>query len=100
VTLKDHGRQLLFEQFKENLSLAKEFTGTVREGLRSAQAAWRKATPEKRVIWLLVPSVIVISAVAEHFSAPWYYKAAVLVLVVVLVGVGSGMRRVMRRKLP
>jgi hypothetical protein len=47
-----------------------------------------------------MPAVIVVSAVAEHFSAPWYYKAAVLVLVVVLVGLGSGMRSAMRRKLP
>jgi hypothetical protein len=59
----------LFQQFKENLSLAGEFTGTVRGGLRSAQEAWRKATPDKRAVWLLVPAVIVVSAVAEHFSA-------------------------------
>jgi len=90
----------LFEQFKENLSLAREFTGTVRDGLRSAKAAWRKATPEKSAIWLLVPTVVVVSAVAEHFSAPWYYEAAVLVLVVVLFGMGSGMRRATRRNLP
>ena len=90
----------MFEQFKENLGLAKEFAGTARDGLRSAPAAWRKATPEKRAVWLLIPAVIVISAVAEHFSAPWYYEAAVLVLVVVLVALGSGMRRAMRRKLP
>lgn len=89
----------VFEQFKENLSLAREFTGTVRDGLRSAQAAWRKATPDKRAIWLLVPAVIVVNAVAEHFSAPWYYEVAVLVLVVVLVGLGSGVRSAMRRKL-
>jgi hypothetical protein len=59
----------LFQQFKENLSLAGEFTGTVRDRLRSAQAAWRKATPEKRTVWLLVPAVIIVSAVADHFSA-------------------------------
>ena len=86
----------MFEQFKENLSLARDFTGTVHDGLRSAKAAWRKATPEKRAVWLLVPTVIVVSAVAEHFSAPWYYEAAVLVL----VGFGSRMRKAMRRKLP
>jgi hypothetical protein len=97
---KPVGRRLLFEQFKENLSLAREFTGTVRDGLRSAQTAWRKATPEKRAVWLLVPTAIVVSAVAEHFSAPWYYEAAVLVIVVVLVGLGSAMRMAMRRKLP
>jgi len=90
----------LFEQFKENLSLTREFTGTVRDGLRSAQAAWRKTTPEKRALWLAVPTVIVVSAVAEHFSAPLYYEAAVLVIAVVLVGLGSGMRRAVRRKLP
>ena len=90
----------MFELFKENLSLAREFPGTVHDGLRSAQAAWRKATPEKRAIWLLVPAVIVVQSVAERFSAPWYYEAAVLVLVAVLVGLGSGMRRAMRRKLP
>jgi hypothetical protein len=86
----------LFEQFKENLSLARETTETAREGLRSAQAAWRKATPEKRAVWLLVPTVIVVSAVAEHFSVPWYYAAAVLVL----VGLGSWLRGAMRCKLP
>jgi hypothetical protein len=90
----------LFEQFKENVGLASEFTVTVRGGLRSAQAAWRKATPEKRSIWLLVPTVIVVSAVAEHFSAPWYYEAAVLVFAVFLAGLGSGIRPAMRRKLP
>jgi len=90
----------LFEQFKENLGLAREFTATVHDGLRSAKAAWRKATPEKRAIWLLVPAVIVVQSVAEHFSAPWYYEAVVLVLVAVLVGLGSGMRRAMWRKLP
>lgn len=90
----------MFEQFKENLSLSREFTGTVRDGLRSGQATWRKATPVKRAIWLLVPTVIALSAVAEHFSVPWYYEAAVLVLVLVLVGSWSGMRSAMRRKLP
>jgi membrane protein YdbS with pleckstrin-like domain len=81
----------LFEQFKENLSLARE---TPREGLRSAQAAWRKATPTKRAVWLLVPTVIVVSAVAEHFSVPWYYEAAGMVVLVV----GSWMLGAMRRK--
>ena len=101
-----HGRQLLFEQFKcssnskRTSALAREFTGTVHDGLRSAQAAWRKATPEKRAIWLLVPAVIVAQSVAERFSAPWYYEAPVLLLVAMLVGLGSGMRRAMRRKLP
>ena len=82
----------MFEQFKENLSLARE---TPREGLRSAQAAWRKATPAKRDVWLLVPTVIVVSAVAEHFSVPWYYDAATLALVVL----GAWVREVFRRKL-
>lgn len=90
----------MFEQSKENLSLAREFTKTVRDGLRSALVGWQKATPEKRAVWLLVPAVIVVSAVAEHFSAPWYYGAAVPVLAVMLVGCGSAMLRAMRRKLP
>ena len=85
----------MFEQFKENISLAREFTETVRDGLRSAPAAWRKTTPEKRAIWLLVPTAIVVSAVAERFSLPWYYVAAVLVV----VALGSAIRRAMRRKL-
>jgi hypothetical protein len=89
----------LFEQFKENISLAREFARTVRDGLRSFPAAWRKATPEKRSIWLSVPTVIVVSAIATHFSVPWYYGMAVLVLAVVLVGVGLKMRNTMRRKL-
>jgi len=89
----------LFEQFKENISLAREFTRTVRDGLRSAPEAWRKATPEKRSIWLLVPSVFVVGAIADRFSAPWQYQLAVLVLAVVLVGVGLKMRNAMRRKL-
>jgi hypothetical protein len=54
----------------------------------------------KRSIWLLVPTVIVLSGVAEHFSAPWYYEAAGLVLAVFLVALGSVMGRAMRRKLP
>jgi hypothetical protein len=94
------GRPRLFEQLKENISLTKEFTGTVRDGLTSARAAWPKATPEKRAIWLLVPTVVVVSAVAEHFSAPWYYEVAVLASIVALVCLGSGMRRAMRRRLP
>jgi hypothetical protein len=94
-------RRLLFEQFKENLSLAREFTGTVRDGWNSGQAAWRKATSDKRAIWLLVPTVIAVSAVAEHFSKPWYYELALMLLVVVLVRIGSGLRRAMwRRRLP
>ena len=80
----------MFEQFKENLSLARE---TPREGLKSAQAAWRNATHTKRAVWLLVPTVIVVSAVAEHFSVPWYYEAAAMLVLVVL---GSWM---LRRKL-
>ena len=71
----------MFEQFKENLSLAREFTETVREGLRSAQTAWRKATPTNRAVWLGAPTLIVATAAAEHFSVPRYYEAAVLVLV-------------------
>jgi membrane protein YdbS with pleckstrin-like domain len=90
----------LFEQFKENLNLAGEFTRTIRAGLRSAQAAWRNATPEKRAVWLLVPAVIVVRAVAVHFSAPWHYGASALVFVVLVVGLGWGMRRAMRRRLP
>jgi hypothetical protein len=82
----------LFEQFKENLSLAKE---TPREGLRSVQAAWRKATLMKRQVWLLVPTIIVISAVAEHFSVPWYYEAAGMLVLVV----GSWMLGAMWRSL-
>lgn len=88
----------MFDQFKENVHLAKDFTATVRDGLRSAQATWRRATVEKRIIWLLVPSVIVVSAIADHFSAPWYYQLAALVLVGVLVVIGSGMRKAMLRK--
>lgn len=42
-----------------------------------------------------MPTVIVVSAVAEHFSVPWYYEAAMLVLVVL----GSWMRGTMRREL-
>jgi hypothetical protein len=84
----------LFEQFKENLSLAREFTQTAREGLRSAQAAWQKTTPTKRAVWLVVPTVIVVNAVAQHFSVPWYYEAAMLVL----IGVGTSMLVAMRRK--
>jgi len=84
---------LLFEQFKENLSLARETTETAREGVRSAQAAWRKAAPMRREVWLLVPTVIVVSAVAEHFSVSWYYEGAAMLVVVVF---GSWM---VRRKL-
>jgi hypothetical protein len=88
----------VFDQFKENVGLAKDFTATVRDGLRSAQATWRRATVEKRTIWLLVPAVVVVSTIADHFSAPWYYQLAALVLVGVLVVLGSGMRRAMLRK--
>ena len=90
----------MFEQFKENLSLTREFARATCDGLRSVPAAWRKATPEKRSIWLSIPTVIVVSAIAERFSAPWYYEMAVLVLGAVLVGVGSKMRNAIRRKLP
>jgi len=83
----------LFEQFKENLSLARETTETAREGVRSAQAAWRKAPPMRREVWLLVPTVIVVSAVAEHFSVRWYYEGAAMLVVVVF---GSW---IVRRKL-
>jgi hypothetical protein len=82
----------LFEQFKENLSLMRE---TPREGLRSAQLAWRRATPTKRAIWLGVPVVIVANSVADHFSVPWYYKVAVLVF----APLGSWIQGAMRRKL-
>ena len=37
----------------------------------------------KRQVWLLVPTVIVVSAVAEHFSVPWYYEAAAMLVLVV-----------------
>ena len=102
MVLKTEGRarQPLFEQFKENLSLAREFSAAVRDGLRSAQSAWRKATPEKRATWLLVPTAILVSCVAEHFSAPWYHQVGVLVLFVVLFSLGAGIRRAMRHKLP
>jgi hypothetical protein len=79
---------------KENLSLARENTETAREGLWSAQAAWRKATPTKRAVWLLVPTAIVVSAVTEHFSVPWYYEVAMLVVVLL----GSWMVGAIRRK--
>jgi len=59
------------------------------------QAAWREANPPKRAVWLLMPSVIVVTAVAEHFSVPWYYGAAMLAL----VGLGSWMRGAMPRKI-
>jgi hypothetical protein len=88
------GGDCLFEQFKENLSLARDFTEAVHEGLKSAQAAWRRATPMKRTLWLGVPTVIVINVVAEHFSVPWYYEAATPVLVVL----GSWTLEVMRRR--
>ena len=88
----------LLDQFKENLRLAKEFARAVRDGLRSTPAAWRKATPEKLAIWLLIPSVVVVSAIGEHFSAPWYYDVAVLMLAGVLIGLGSKMRRATSRK--
>ncbi|MFY9906646.1 MAG: hypothetical protein WAM43_17475 [Terriglobales bacterium] len=44
----------------------------------------------KREIWLLVPTVIVVNALAEHFSVPWYYEAAAMLVIVVL---GSWMLR-------
>jgi hypothetical protein len=72
-----------------------EFTETAREGLRSAQTAWRKATGAKRAVWLGAPTLIVATAAAEHFSVPWYYETAVLVL----VGLGSRMPGAMRHKL-
>ena len=83
----------MFEQFKENLGLARETGESAREGVRSARAAWRKASPMKREVWLLVPTVIVVSAVAEHFSVPWYYEGGAMLVLVVL---GSWM---LRRKL-
>jgi hypothetical protein len=83
----------LFEQFKENLSLAKETTKTAGEGLRSARAAWRNGTPTKRAAWVLAPIAIFVGAVAGHFSAPWYYEAAVLVLVVFASWILGAMRR-------
>jgi hypothetical protein len=88
-------RKLVFEQFKENLSLAREFTETARAGLRSAQDAWRKATPTKRAFWLLVPTAMAVSAVADHFSMRWYYEAAMVGLVIL----GSWTLRAIRRKL-
>jgi hypothetical protein len=84
----------LFEQFKENLRLAKEFGETARAGLRSAQESWRQANATKRAFWLLVPATIVITAVSDHFSVPWYYDAAVLVLAVL----ASWMRAAIRRQ--
>jgi len=84
----------LFEQFRENLSLTKETAKTAREGLRSA---WRNATPNKRIVWVVVPTVIVICAAAEHFSVPWYYEAATLLFVA--LALGSWMRAVTRRNL-
>ena len=73
----------------------------MREGWRSGQAAWREATSDKRAIWLFAPTAIAVSAVAEHFSTPWYYELALMVLVVVLFRIGSGLRReIWRRKLP
>jgi hypothetical protein len=88
------GRHLLFEQFKENIGLAREFRQATRDGLRSAQAAWQKATPEKRSIWLVVPTVILVNAVAEHYSAPWYYEAAGML---VLIGLGWMLGAMLRR---
>ena len=82
----------MFEQFKENVSLARDFTGTLRDGLRSAPAAWRRSTPEKR-LWLLVPTLIVVSAVADRFSVPWYHWAAVLVLVVLATRIAMVRKR-------
>jgi hypothetical protein len=86
---------LLFEQFKENLRLAREFTETIREGARSAPTAWRNATLTKRAIWLLVPTIIIVSAVADHFSIPWYYEAGLLLF----VGLGAWMLGAIKRKL-
>jgi membrane protein YdbS with pleckstrin-like domain len=85
----------LFEQFKENLSLAGETAKTGRVGLKSARAAWRNATPTRRAVWLLVPTAIVVSAVAEHFSVPWYHEVAGMLVLVV----GSWTLGAMRRKL-
>jgi hypothetical protein len=82
----------MFEQFKENIGLARETAKAARAGLRSAREAWRQATPTTREVWLLVPATIVLIAVADHFSIPWYYRAAVLVLVVL----GSWMRGAIR----
>jgi hypothetical protein len=78
----------LFEQVKENLGLARENAKAARVGLRSAREAWREASPAKRQVWLLVPTTVVVIAITDHFSIPWYYDAAALVLVVL----GSWMR--------
>jgi membrane protein YdbS with pleckstrin-like domain len=85
----------LFEQFKENLSLAGETAKGAREGFKSGQAAWRNAPPMKRAVWLLVPTAMAVSAVAEHFSVPWYYEAAGMLALVV----GSWVLGAIRRKL-
>jgi hypothetical protein len=66
----------VFEQFRENLSLTKEFAKDARKGLIHWKATWQKATPMKKAIWLAVPTVILVHAVADHFSVPWYYQAA------------------------
>ena len=85
----------MFEQFKENLSLARENAKTAREGLRAGHAAWRNAPSNKRAIWLLVPTAMAISAVAGYLSVRWYYEVAgVLALVI-----GSWMLGAIRRKL-
>jgi hypothetical protein len=42
-----------------------------------------------------VPIVIVANGVADHFSVPWYYKLAVLVVAVF----GSWLQGAIRRKL-
>ena len=80
----------MFEQFRENLGLAKETAGVAGESLKSAQVAWRKATPMKRALWLLVPTIVVVNAISEHFSVPWYYEAVGMLLLVVA---GSWMLR-------
>jgi 6-phosphogluconate dehydrogenase (decarboxylating) len=87
---------MLFEQFKENARLGREFAGTVRDGLRAVPAAWDKAAPERRVIWLVVPAAIIVGAVVEHFSIRWYYVA----MGILILGFGSWMLGAMRRRFP
>jgi hypothetical protein len=56
------------------------------------------ATPGGEIaVWLLVPIVILVNAVAEHFSISWYYEGMAILLVVLVLG--SWTRRAMRRKL-
>jgi hypothetical protein len=73
----------MFQQLKENARLADKLK-QASELPHEARQSWKSASQVEKGTWLSFVGLILIDAVANHYSIVWYKRLALIVVLVML----------------